>query len=166
MTEGYMIKLLKERSEDAFEYCYHKYVKLVFLISYQIIGQYQSAEENTQNVFLKMYQQINSFDGQFFKAWLAKIAKNEALNYKRTIRKNVVYQDSYFFDEMVAPQETVSLLMEIADYLTPEQYEVVIQKLIYNMKGTEIAEYLGWQQSKVSRVYNEAIEILKLKMKE
>ena len=80
MTETLMIKRLKNHDEEAFDYCYDTYKNLVYFQIIKVVKNRELTEELVQDTFLKMYQNIEKFDGKFFKAWLLKIANNTAIS--------------------------------------------------------------------------------------
>jgi len=47
---------------SAFEELVNRYKKPVFSIVYRMIGQYQEAEDITQDVFVNVYQKLYQFD--------------------------------------------------------------------------------------------------------
>jgi len=82
-----------------------KYKNLVFSIVLKIINNREDAEEVSQDVFLKAYQSLSTFEGKSkFSTWLYRIAYNAAISKAR--KKKV---------EMVAIEETV-----ITNYSTDE----------------------------------------------
>ena len=82
-----------------------KYKNLVFSIVLKIINNREDAEEVSQDVFLKAYQSLSTFEKKSkFSTWLYRIAYNAAIS--KTRKKKV---------EMVAIEETV-----ITNYSTDE----------------------------------------------
>jgi RNA polymerase sigma-70 factor, ECF subfamily len=52
----------------------------VYRVSLKLLKNHADAEDNLQNVFCKMYSNINQFEGRSrFSSWLVRIAINEAL---------------------------------------------------------------------------------------
>jgi RNA polymerase sigma-70 factor (ECF subfamily) len=82
-----------------------KHKNLVFSIVVKIVNNREDAEEISQDVFLKAYQSLNTFEGKSkFSTWLYRIAYNAAIS--KTRKKKF---------EMVAIEETV-----ITNYSTDE----------------------------------------------
>ena len=87
---------------DAFEELVNKYKKSVFAIVYRIIGQYQEAEDISQEVFLTVYEKLYQFDmGKKFAPWIHKIAVNTAISALRKRKKviNVSFDETYIQDD-------------------------------------------------------------------
>lgn len=61
-----------------------KYEKLVFTVCYQLVGDYQEAQNLTQETFLSAYQHIDNCRTENYKAWLARIASNKAKDYLKS----------------------------------------------------------------------------------
>src|SRR5664279_5189072 len=82
-----------------------KHKNLVFSIILKIVNSREDAEEIAQDVFLKAYQSLSTFERKSkFSTWLYRIAYNAAIS--KTRKKKV---------EMVAIEETV-----ITNYSTDE----------------------------------------------
>jgi RNA polymerase sigma-70 factor (ECF subfamily) len=82
-----------------------KHKNLVFSIVLKIVNNREDAEEISQDVFLKAYQSLNTFERKSkFSTWLYRIAYNAAISKKR--KKKF---------EMVAIEETV-----VTNYSTDE----------------------------------------------
>src|SRR6266567_2337668 len=59
-----------------------KYLKPLYNFTYQLTRDPGAAEDITQDVFVKVWQNINSFDNQKkFSTWIYAIAKNTALDF-------------------------------------------------------------------------------------
>lgn len=160
VNEKQMIEALKKQNEDAFEYLYYKYQKIVYYVIYSILKNRQASEEVMQDTFLRMYHEIDKFDGRYFKAWLLKIAKNLAINRYQKNQKMVEFSD-YLIDLPTSEYKTWELIRELETILNQNEYEVVVLKIIYNMKQREIAEYLDKPLGTVSWIYREGIKKLK-----
>jgi RNA polymerase sigma-70 factor (ECF subfamily) len=68
----------------AFEALVDRYEKPIYNIAYRVMNNSEDAMDITQNVFMKAYQHINTFDAsrKFF-SWLYRIAVNESINYSK-----------------------------------------------------------------------------------
>jgi len=72
------------RDATAFESMYDRYGRLVFGIARRILGDDVSAEDVTQAVFLKVWHAPTHFRMGSLSAWLARVARNAALDVLRT----------------------------------------------------------------------------------
>ena len=77
------MRRLANREIGAFEMFYDAYHRLVFGIGLRLVGDVASAEDLTQGVFLKIWMSPAGFKGGSLVAWIARIARNAALDLLR-----------------------------------------------------------------------------------
>ena len=159
--EKALIEAMKQGSEEAFEEIYYRYQNLVYFVIYDILKNRSSSEEVMQDTFLKMYQNIHSFDGRYFQAWLLKIAKNLAINRYKQEPKMVELADYAAVDQCDQKSNTLEMMRELESILSPNEYQVVILTIVYNMKQKDIAQYLDKPMGTVSWLYSQGIKKLK-----
>lgn len=58
-----------------------QYEKLVFTICYQFVKDYHEAQNLSQETFLSAYRHIDSYEGDNYRPWIARIATNKAKDY-------------------------------------------------------------------------------------
>ncbi len=155
------IRLLKLKDEETFEKIYYAYKDLVYFVVFDILRTEQDTDEVVQDTFLKMINEIDKFDGRYFRAWLLTIARNLAINRYKQNKRN-----SYIIDEKVYQTEDNTqnyrdLLMEIEEILAEDEYQIVILANVYHLKYREIAKYLNRPLGTICWQYNEAIKKLK-----
>lgn len=82
INEEQLVFALKSKSSAAFEMLYDRYSALIYGVVLRILENKEYAEDATQEVFVKVYKNIGTFD--FGKArlstWLISIARNTALD--------------------------------------------------------------------------------------
>jgi RNA polymerase sigma-70 factor (ECF subfamily) len=73
---------------DAFGRLIGRYQRQVFAIVFRMIGNYEDARDLSQQVFLKAFEHLSSFDRErkFF-SWIYRIAMNEAINHLKARRQ-------------------------------------------------------------------------------
>jgi RNA polymerase sigma-70 factor (ECF subfamily) len=60
----------------------------VFNIAYKFVGRHDQAEDLTQDVFLKLYRSLNTFDRRAnFQTWLVSVSRNLCIDHYRSARK-------------------------------------------------------------------------------
>ncbi len=69
---------------DAFAALYDRHAPLVFGIARRVLDNQQQAEDITQSVFLQIWSRPQTFAGGNFAAWLARVARNAALDVLRS----------------------------------------------------------------------------------
>lgn len=86
MQPNELIHLLKLRDEKAFHRVYELYSENVFGIIHTIIRNTEISEEVTQDVFIRIWNNIDSYSekkGRFF-TWILNIARNAAIDKTRS----------------------------------------------------------------------------------
>lgn len=69
---------------DAFGVIVDRYQKVVFNAAFRILNDREDASDITQAVFLKAFENLKSYNGNFrFFSWLYRIAVNESLNFQK-----------------------------------------------------------------------------------
>jgi RNA polymerase sigma-70 factor (ECF subfamily) len=74
----------KQNDKAAFGKLVTHYYEMVYALSYGVLNQREAALDVTQEVFLKVYRVIGTFEGKSkFKTWLHRIAVNAAIDEAR-----------------------------------------------------------------------------------
>ena len=87
-NEEKLIQSIKSGDDNAFAILMEQYADQVYALVVRIIQQQEDAEELTQDVFIKAYEQMEGFSGRSsFATWLYRIAYNSAISYVRRRRQ-------------------------------------------------------------------------------
>ena len=87
-------RILKGKKED-FETLVKKYQASIINYVYRMIGDYESAVDLSQEVFLKVYLSLDKYDKKFrFSTWLYKIASNLTIDHLRKRKLKTLSIDS------------------------------------------------------------------------
>ena len=80
----YMAAMAKG-DRESLRFIYDEYLRLIFAVVYDTIGQREEAEDVTSEFFIKMYSVAASYrPGNGHKRWMVTIAKNMAVDRVRT----------------------------------------------------------------------------------
>jgi len=150
----------------AFEELVNRYKKSVFAIVYRICGQYQDAEDISQEVFFTLFEKLYQFDREKkFSPWLHRIAVNTSISSLRK-KKNIIslnfdetfisiaFNNRSYFDagdpHLMLEREELREEIGTAIMQLSESYRTVIA-LRYQMEFTnqEIADILGVSKDNV-----------------
>jgi len=146
-------------------YAFEKYGDMVFRAVFNSLGNYTEAEDITQEVFLKLHQNPQSFnDENHMKAWLLRVAFNKCRDLKKSFR----FRRQCSLDDVDEGLMSVgftydekSLLSEISSL--PEKYSSVIYLYYYEKYSVkEIAEILKKNENTISSLLRRA----RLKLKD
>ena len=96
--ETHIIQEILNGKTEHYEYFLDRYGQQVFVLIDRIVACQEDAEELTQDVFLKAFQQLSSFKAESsFSTWIYRIATNTALSVVRKKKDEVVrLEDSAF----------------------------------------------------------------------
>src|SRR3954466_9842974 len=60
----------------------------VFNVAYKFVGKHDEAEDLTQDIFLKIFRSLDTFDRRAnFQTWLISISRNLCIDHYRSVRK-------------------------------------------------------------------------------
>lgn len=161
-TEAELIEGLKAHSEQVYGYLYDQYSKALFNIILQIIPQTEAAEDVLQEVFLKVWQNISSYDsskGRLF-TWLLNITRNHAIDRLRSKdfnkqAKTISIADNVYGNEPgVESRIDDSGLKNILKTL-PEE----------NRKLLDLAYFQGYTQDEISKMLEMPLGTVKTKIR-
>lgn len=86
MTDAELVNSLMSKDESAFRALVEQYQNMVFKACYNILNNYEDAEDVAQEVFVEAYLSISGFRGESrLSTWLYRISVNKA---KNLLRKN------------------------------------------------------------------------------
>ena len=97
--------------EAYFGYLLDTYGRLVYSICFKMTGNQFDAEDLAQETFLSVYKNLATFQKDYEKAWICKIATNKGLDFlKSAKRRTEPKEDAYFADlkdEKGSPEEEI-----------------------------------------------------------
>lgn len=157
-----IIEQIKLHNQEAFAMLYNDTKNAVYSIIYAIVKQRQTTEDLMQDTYLRMLQNIHQYQPKVkFTTWLLTIAKNIAIDY---YRKN---KNTYSFN----PTENEYLLPSYHDSIEKKleseafqsilddiEREVVLLKVVGELKHHEIAKILDKPLGTVMWIYSNAIK--------
>lgn len=167
------------RGDDAaWETVVNQYAKRIYNLTYRYTSRRDEAEDLTQEIFIRVYQNLKSFRSESgsFQSWIMKVGRNLVIDHYRRTRR---YQQAAGTEEMeimnlkddkapnpqrVAEQSEASrFVSEGLQALSPELKEAIILRDLEGMAYLEIAELLGIPEGTVkSRINRARLELAKL----
>lgn len=74
--------------ERAWEVIVTRHRRRVFNVAYKFVGRHDQAEDLTQEIFLKIFKALDSFDRRAnFQTWLVSVSRNLCIDHYRRVRK-------------------------------------------------------------------------------
>ena len=154
----------------------------VFNIAYKFVGKHDQAEDLTQDVFLKLFKSLDTFDRRAnFQTWLISVSRNLCIDHYRSVRKERETMNRDVDPADLSPVSTtrspyasleqrdrVELLRAALDKLAPTLRTAVMLRDIQELSYHEIADQLslpeGTVKSRINRGRTElARQIQKLR---
>ena len=126
-----LIRGLCRQRRQAQERLLQLYGDMVFGLVSRIVPRQEDAEEVYQDVFLKVFQHISSYDAEkaSLDTWISRIAYHESLNLARRHRPPVLYVDDCDIRFEDISDEAVSQILERQDEGTVKLLECAIENL-------------------------------------
>jgi RNA polymerase sigma-70 factor (ECF subfamily) len=144
-----VVRRAQAGDEDAFQALYREQVGRVYALCLRLAGEPATAEELTQDVFVRVWERLRSFRGESaFTTWLHRLATNVALMARRTAgrreRRVASVEDPAVYDRGTAPVAAANLDLEQAlARLPPGAREVFVLHDIEGYGHAEVGELLG-----------------------
>src|SRR5436309_12756975 len=84
LADGELVQTAVAGREASFEELVRRYQRPIAAYVYRMVGDYDSALDLTQEVFIKVYNSLSRYRSEFkFSTWIYKIAHNAAIDHLR-----------------------------------------------------------------------------------
>jgi RNA polymerase sigma-70 factor (ECF subfamily) len=175
-TETELLRKIAQRDQGALMALYHQYGGLVYSLCLRVLRQPASAEEVTQDVFLKLWRQPERWNpslGQF-SSWLLTIARNAAIDrLRREDRQAPVQWQTEFtgefdaaLDAAHAPAQTASFAAEHANWLDGQVLRRLLQGLpVEQRELIELAFFEGYTHSELAELLQLPLGTVKTRLR-
>jgi RNA polymerase sigma-70 factor (ECF subfamily) len=146
----------------------------VFNLAYKFVGRHDEAEDLTQDIFLKIFKALHTFDRRAnFQTWLISISRNLCIDHYRSVRKEreTMARDVDSADLMPVSRERSPhaeleqldlrhLIRQALAELPPALKEAVVLRDLQEFSYQEIADKLGLPEGTVkSRINRGRLEL-------
>jgi RNA polymerase sigma-70 factor, ECF subfamily len=157
-------------NSDALTTLYEQYKQPIYGYFYYKIGDAQSAEDLTGELFLRVIENLPKYRQRDvpFRAWLFRIASNMAVDYfrKMNVRNHLPLDERVTADQESAPdiiteqRLTGDRLKAALQQLTSNQSDVIILRFVADMPIKQVAQVLNKSESAVKALQARALEAL------
>lgn len=149
-SEHELVAMLKEQSNDAFNYLYDNYSGALFTIISQIVTDKETADDVLQEVFLNIWKKIDMYDaakGRLF-TWMLNIARNAAIDKLRSKG----YRNS-FKNQSISDSEDGGINVSV----NPETSDVGLKKMLTKLKDEyrtliDLSYFQGFTHDEISKI--------------
>ncbi|MCM3713385.1 sigma-70 family RNA polymerase sigma factor [Alkalihalobacillus oceani] len=116
---------MRSGDDHAFRLIVEKYRTELFRVIYAILRDQKDAEDATQEVFIKIYHSLSTFENQGLKTWMTRIAVNHAIDSRRKReRRREEMTEQLAFQAAVSAKDHVE-----AEVMLTEKQRLVREKL-------------------------------------
>ena len=153
------VAALVERCRQGDDLAWERLVRIrqgrVYALAYHYLGDVEEARDLTQEVFVRVYQQLGTYTGDGFMAWLLRITRNLCIDQIRRRRarppaEDLLAEDNEWAMPDTAPDPEQSwltdgkkrLVYEALRSLNGPSREMILLKEIQGLQFKEIAEML------------------------
>ena len=182
LTPDQLIERCLGGDQDAWDAIVRQNWRKVFNVAYKFVGRHEEAEDLTQDIFLKIFRSLGTFDRRAnFQTWLISVSRNLCIDYYRSVRKERETIDRQVTAEELSPaspdasplavleQSDLAALLRRALHTLPDSLRMaVMMRDIQELSYQEIAVRLqlpeGTVKSRINRGRRElARQIMRLR---
>jgi RNA polymerase sigma-70 factor (ECF subfamily) len=173
-TPDRLIEQCLAGDQSAWEQIVRQNWRKVFNVAYKFVGRHEEAEDLTQDIFLKIFKALGTFDRRAnFQTWIVSISRNLCIDHYRSVRKErqTIAREVDTGDLQPASpdrtpyaaaehQDLRATLREALQMLPPTLRTAVILRDLQELSYQEIAERLELPEGTVkSRINRGRIEL-------
>ena len=117
-----LIERCLQGDQRAWEQIVRQHWRKVFNVAYKFVGKHDEAEDLTQDIFLKIFKSLDTFDRRAnFQTWLISVSRNLCIDHYRSVRK-----ERETIDRDVDPGDLSPVSHEVSPYAALEQRDRVV----------------------------------------
>jgi len=172
LSDNELVVFIRNNQPEKYSELISRYQGKIFAYLYRLVGNREEAEDLLQDVFVKVYRNLKSYDeGRKFSSWIYRIAHNEAVNHikRRYLKRFISWEDinstkdkleaSNFEDgpaEDWLKVETAKEINEAVSRLPLKYRQVLVLRYFSDKSYDEISEILGKPLNTVGTLINRA----------
>jgi len=164
-----LIQRCLQGDQVAWDAIVQQYRRKVFNVAYKFVGRHEEAEDLTQDIFLKIFKSLGTFDRRAnFQTWLISVSRNLCIDHYRSVRQERLTIDRQVDPNELSPvshdpgpiaaieqQDRVALLREALAALPDSLRTAILMRDIQELSYQEIADRLqlpeGTVKSRINR---------------
>ncbi len=169
-SDDALMEQFRQGKTGAFRILFLRHLGLVVRYAASLCGNWETARDLAQEVFLKLCRHVNDYEGRSrFKSWLLTLTRNMVIDLKRkksppTVslpddpdRWSLFADTGSATDALNDPADTAKWLSG----LTPEQREIMILRHVEHLSYTEITEITGIREGTLRQIIFRALRQLR-----
>ena len=89
-TTDQLIEACLRGDQSAWDAIVQRYWRKAFNVAYTFVGRHEEAEDLTQEIFLKVFKALDTFDRRAnFQTWLVSISRNVCIDYRNKSNRHI-----------------------------------------------------------------------------
>ncbi len=109
--------------QAAWETVVRQHWRKVFNVAYKFVGSHEQAEDLTQDIFLKIFRSLETFDRRAnFQTWLISVSRNLCIDYYRSVRR-----ERQLIDRELRSEETTAVSRTASPLKTLENRDLAAE---------------------------------------
>ena len=165
-----LVARIAEGDGDALETLYDRYSRVVYSFSLRMLADTNSAEDLTQEVFLRLWRQGGSYQHSrgAFLTWLLSVTHNMAIDEIRRRKRRPVAVDGADDDQTLSTLPDTRTDVENAAWLT--SLHTIVREALQDIPQSqrhaiELAYFSGLTQREIAERLNEPLGTIKTRMR-
>lgn len=171
-SDEILIKEILNGNKSAMNVLVKRYYKMIFAYVYRNLGEYHISYDITQEIFIKIIKNLNTFKGDIskIKSWMFRIASNTCKDYYRSSYYKNNKNNSEIEECMMVENNVVDILIKNEKRemirkallnLPSMQREALILRFYHDLKIKDIADITGASESTVKSRIRQGTQKLK-----
>jgi RNA polymerase sigma-70 factor, ECF subfamily len=172
LDDNELINLIRETKPERYAEVIERYQGKLFAYLYRLVGNREEAEDLLQDVFIKAYKNLNSYDSsRKFSSWVYRIAHNEAVNFikRKSLKRFISWEDisstkdklesssmEAGADDAWIRKESINDVDQAINGLPIKYKQVLLLRYFSDKSYEEISEILGKPVNTVGTLINRA----------
>jgi len=170
-----VVRRAQEGDGQAFEHLFKQFGRPLYGTIERIVGDRDGAEELLQDVFLKIYQKLGSFDHRSsFYTWAYRVAVNMSLNHlksRQSRRETRLEPEQWAARRSTSDRDEDAGLMREAtraaiQKVPPRQRAVLVMRIYDGMDYATVAKTLGCSEGAAKASFHQAMQKLRKYLKD
>ncbi len=157
-----LVMLLKQRQQFAFSYLYDNYSAALHTIILNIVSDHELASDVLQEVFVKIWKQIESYDdskGRLF-TWMLNISRNASIDMVR----------SKAFQNSQQNRELTESVYDSGGSTRVDTDQIGLRKIVHQLKDEykvliELSYFQGYTQDEISKMLGIPLGTVKTRLR-
>jgi RNA polymerase sigma-70 factor (ECF subfamily) len=169
LDDATLLKKLSQGSEEAISVLYDRYGSIVFGIALHMVGDRETAEEITQDVFTNVWNKVGSYraDQSKVATWISRITRNRAIDELRK-RRSRPEQHRVRWENGLKEEPSGSNSPEERMEITIERQRVRAALAAIppqQRQAMELAFFMGYSHSEIARALRQPLGTIKTRIR-